>query len=209
MESSSMSTAVETETQCTPEDLLAMPDGKSYELVGGQLVERKMGAESTWVGGRLHSRLDRFCEEHEVGWAFHSECGYQCFPHELGRVRKPDVSFIRYGRLPGGVLPKGWVKIPPDLAVEVVSPNDIADELDEKLADYDKVRIPLIWVIYLGSRTVMVYRVDGSVNRLHEDDELSGESVIPGFRCPVREILPRREPSSDTPSNPNGTNGPG
>ena len=59
-----MSTSVATQTQYTPEDLLAMPDGKSYELVGGQLVERKMGMESSWVGGRLTSRLDRFCEEH-------------------------------------------------------------------------------------------------------------------------------------------------
>ena len=145
-----MSTAVETETQYTPEDLLAMPDSKSYELVDGQLVERKMGIESDWVAGRLHSRLDRFCQEHEVGWALSSESGYQCFPHEPGRVRKPDVSFVRYGRFPGGVLPKGWAKIRPDLAVEVVSPNDNAGELDEKLADYEKVGVPLIWVIQLG-----------------------------------------------------------
>ena len=46
-----MSTAVETKTRYTPEDLLAMPDGKSYELVGGQLMERKTGIESSWVGG--------------------------------------------------------------------------------------------------------------------------------------------------------------
>ena len=38
----------------------------------------------------------------------------------------------------------------------------------------------------------MVYRADGSVGRLREDDDLSGEDVIPGFRCPVREILPPR-----------------
>jgi hypothetical protein len=53
-----MSTALATKTQYTPEDLLATPDGKSYELVGGQLVERNMGLESSWVGGRLHSRLE-------------------------------------------------------------------------------------------------------------------------------------------------------
>ena len=53
-----MSTAVATEAQVTPEDLLAMPDGKSYELVDGQLVKRNMGMESSWIAGRLHSRLD-------------------------------------------------------------------------------------------------------------------------------------------------------
>ena len=77
-----MSTAVATKSHCTPEDLLDMADGKSYELVGGQLVERNMGAESSWMGGRLHARLDRFCEERGLGWAFPADNGYECFPHE-------------------------------------------------------------------------------------------------------------------------------
>jgi Uma2 family endonuclease len=106
--------------------------------------------------------------------------------------------------LPRGELPEGWAKIRPDLAVEVVSPNDLVEELDDKLADYEKAGIPLIWVVYLVSRTVMVYRADGSVTRLHEDDELSGEDVIPGFRCRLRDILPTREPGSAAPSSPNG-----
>jgi hypothetical protein len=53
-----MSTAVATKTQYTPEDLLATPDGKRYKLVGGQLVDRNMGLEFSWVGGRLHSRFE-------------------------------------------------------------------------------------------------------------------------------------------------------
>ena len=67
---------------------------------------------------------------------FAADNGYQCFPHAPGLVRRPDVSFVRYGRLPGGVLPKGWIKIRPDLAVEVVSPNDTVEKLNEKLEDY-------------------------------------------------------------------------
>jgi hypothetical protein len=51
----------------------------------------------------------------------------------------------------------------------------------------------------------MIYRGDGSIHRLHEADELSGEDIIPGFRCPVREILPRHEPSPTIPTDPNGT----
>ena len=119
-----MSTAIATEARYTPEDLLAMPDGKRYELVDGRLVERKMGAESSWVGTRLASRLDRFCEDNNLGIVWAADNGYQCFAHAPGLVRRPDVSFVKKGRLPGDVAPKGWVKIPPDLAVEVVSPND-------------------------------------------------------------------------------------
>src|SRR5262245_26593020 len=191
-----MSTAVATEARrYTPEDLLAMPDGKSYELVNGELVERKMGAESSLVGGRLYWRLAPFCEEHDLGIAWPADNGYQCFPHDPDLVRRPDVSFVRRGRLPGDVAPKGWVKIPPDLAVEVVSPNDRVYALDAKLADYRKVRVPLVWVINPESRTVTVYRIDGSIRLLFEDDELSGEDIIPSFRCPVWAILPPREPA--------------
>ena len=202
-----MSTSVATQTQYTPEDLLAMPDGKSYELVGGQLVERKVGIESSCVAGQVYFQLKQFCQEHRIGWPLVPDSGYQCFPHEPGLVRKPDVSFVKYGRFPGGVLPKGWAKIVPDLVVEVVSPNETAYDLEEKLDDYRKVGVPLVWVINPKSRTVRVHRVDGSISYLHENDELSGEDIIPGFRCPISEILPRREPSTEIQPNPNGSNG--
>jgi Uma2 family endonuclease len=202
-----MSASVATQTQCTPEELLAMPDGKSYELVGGQLVERKMGVESSWVGGRLHSRLDRFCEDHGIGWALLPDTGYQCFPRDPDQVRKPDVSFVPYGRFPGGVLPKGWSKIRPDLAVEVVSPNETVYELDDKLSDYESVGVPLIWVINPKSRTVTIRRSDGTVSYLHENEDLSGEDVIPGFRCSVREIFPQHEELPEERQNPNSPNG--
>jgi Uma2 family endonuclease len=186
----SVAVAVENEVRYTPEDLLSMPDGKNFELVDGRLVEQDMGAESSWIEGRLFSRLLWFCEEPRLGFVWPSSNGYQCFPHDPRRVRRPDVSFIRAGRLPGDELPKGHVRIAPDLAVEVVSPRDLAPELDEKLEDYRKAGVRLVWVVYPESRTVMVYRADGSVSRLHEEDVLSGEDVIPGFRCEVRLLFP-------------------
>jgi Uma2 family endonuclease len=199
-----MSSSVATQTLYTPEDLLAMPDGKSYELVGGQLVERKVGIESSWVAGQVYKQLDGFCESHGLGWALVPDAGFQCFPYEPGLVRKPDVSFVRYGRFPGGVLPKGWARIVPDLVVEVISPNETAYDLEDKLDDYRKVNVPLIWVINPKLRTVKVHRADGTFTYLRDNDELSGEDVVPGFRCPIREILPRREPSPEVPPNTNG-----
>jgi Uma2 family endonuclease len=205
-----MSTAVATEARrYTPEDLLAMPDGKSYELVDGRLVERKMGAESSEIGGNLYFLLRMFCRGHDLGIVWPADNGFQCFPHAPGLVRRPDVSFIRRGRLPGDVSPKGWVKIPPDLAVEVVSPNDLVGELEEKLDDYRKADVPLVWVIYPEQRKARIFRLDGPAVELMEDDELTGEDVIPGFRCPLREILPQRAPAGEPPATPAGPNGPG
>ncbi len=190
-----MSVAVSTEnaTLYTPEDLLAMPDGKNYELVDGRLVERNTGAESSWIGGRMHVRLSNFCDEHQLGYVWPADNSYQCFDHAPRMVRRADVSFIRAGRLAGGELPEGHVRIPPDLAIEVVSPNDLAAELDEKIEDYLRAGVGLIWVIHPESRTASVYRRDGSVSRLHQDEELSGEEVIPGFHCEVRSLFPKSE----------------
>ncbi|MHB1558036.1 MAG: Uma2 family endonuclease [Isosphaeraceae bacterium] len=200
-----MSTSVV--TRYTPEDLLAMPDGKSYELVDGELVERNIGAESSWIGGMLYAILLHYCHTGRLGIVWPADNGYECFPHAPGLVRKPDVSFIRSGRLAGNRLPKGWIKIPPDLAVEVVSPNDTAGGLEEKLEDYRRVHVPLIWVIYPALRMVRVFRHNGPTTDLREDDELSGEDVIPGFRCRLREVLPPPQPAETGPPVPPGPNG--
>jgi Uma2 family endonuclease len=202
-----MSTAVATKTRYTPEDLLDLPDSESYELVRGQLVERNMGIESSWIGSQLIIHLGQFCMEKQLGWVLPPDSGFQCFPHDPRMVRKVDVSFVRKGRFPADVLPKGWARIAPDLAIEVISPNDRAEELEEKLIDYRKAEVPLVWVIYPKSRSVMVYRRDGSISRLFEDDELSGEDVVPGFRCNIREILPPKrgpEEAQPTAAAPNG-----
>jgi Uma2 family endonuclease len=195
-----MSTAIAAEARrYTPEDLLSMPDEKAYELVDGRLVERNMGAESSAVGGNVYFQLREYCRDHDLGITWPADNGYQCFAHAPGRVRRPDVSFIRRGRLPGDVPPQGWVKIPPDLAVEVVSPGDSAEKLEEKLEDYQKAGVPLVWVIYPEARKARVLRRVGPLAELDENGVLSGEDVLPGFRCALREILPRRAQGGENP----------
>jgi Uma2 family endonuclease len=201
-----MAIATENKATYTPEDLLAMPDGENYELVDGQLVERKMGAESSWIGGNLYFALRSHCKDPGVGWVWPADNGYQCFPHAPRLVRRPDVSFIRAGRLPGGQLPKGYVRIPPDLAVEVVSPKDLAYEIEERVDDYLRAGVPLIWVIYPNLETVFIRRSNGTLTQLRQNDELTGEDVIPGFCCRVGSLFPpiaqvdnTRAEAADTP----------
>ena len=203
-----MSTAVPQTRQYTPEDLLAMPDGKNYELVRGRLVERNMGAESSEVGGNLYFHLRLFCSEHGLGIVWPADNGYQCFPHAPGMVRRPDVSFIRHGRLPGNASPDGWVNISPDLAVEVVSPGDSAEKLEEKLDDYRQARVPLVGVIYPKLRKAKILRHGAPPSELEEGDVLSGEDVIPGFQCPLRDVLPRPVPVEEARTSPAEPDGP-
>jgi Uma2 family endonuclease len=174
----------------TPDDLLRMPDGKSYELDNGKLVRRSMGTESSWIGGKLFRMLDRFCERNDSGWVLPSDASYQCFPDAPTRVRKPDVSVIKRGRLPGEQLPKGHCPIAPNLAVEVLSPRDLSSRTNKKILEFLQAGVSRVWIVDPGTHTVRIHRKDGSITELHENDELTGEDVLPGFRCRVRDILP-------------------
>jgi Uma2 family endonuclease len=80
----------------------------------------------------------------------------------------------------------------------------LIEEFEEKLEDFQKVAIPLVWVIYPRRRKAIVYRPGKPPVVLREDDELSGEDVIPGFRCPLREILPPRPMAAEPGDAPNG-----
>ena len=82
--------------------------------------------------------------------------------------------------------------IPPDLVVEVVSPNDLAYEIDEKVQEYLDAGVQLVWVVNPALRTVRIYRADGTISGLHESDELSGENIVPGFHCPIANLFPPR-----------------
>lgn len=176
-----------------PEDLLAMPESKGYELVRGSLVELNVGALSSWIGANLARLLGNFVATQQLGWVWGAETGYQCFPDDPNRVRKPDASFIHKGRLPGGRIPEGFIRIVPDLAVEVISPNDSAYEVDTKIVEYLHAGVRLVWIVNPETRTIRIHRADGTIGWLTESDELSGEDVLPGFRCRVVELFPAAE----------------
>lgn len=147
-----------------------------------------MSSESSYVGGRLFRRIGNHCEAADLGWAFPADAGVQCFPGDPGRVRRPDASFVRRERLADGPG-AGFLRLAPDLVVEVLSPHDLAYEVDQKIVEYLLARVRLVWVVNPGTRQVRVHRLDGSVSVLGADGELSGEDVLPGFRCPVGELF--------------------
>ena len=185
-------TATLTQPDLTPNDLLRMDDDAvAYEFVNGELVEKTMGWESSWIASQLANLLGNECRRHRpsLGWAVAGEASYQCFDDDADKVRRPDASFIARGRLPGGRRPKGHCRVAPDLAVEVVSPHDLYSHLEEKVAEYLDAGVRLVWVIDPPTKTVRVHRADGSTATLHAADSLSGETVIPGFSCRVADLF--------------------
>jgi Uma2 family endonuclease len=174
--------------QYTPEDLLALPDAVRFELVDGKLVERPMGFFSSFVGGRLFFLLTAHCDAHGLGWVLPSDASYQCFPNAPTKVRKPDVSFVDASRLPANQAPQGHAHLPPDLAVEVISPNEIFGDAIRKAGEYLEAGVRLVWLIEPTTRTALVFRQDGS-GAILRGGELSGEDVVRGFRCSLDELF--------------------
>ena len=192
-----MSVLLDRPTIQSADDLLTLPDAGRYELLHGRLVEKDMGAEANWVAARILFLLCLFLDSHPRGYVVGSDASYACFADDPLHAPRPDVSFIRFGRLAEEKLPKGHFKIAPDLVVEVVSPNDGAEEVSEKVADFQSVGVPLIWVVHPGTRRVLIHRLAGDplgrASELTEADTITGENILPGFSSPVSEFfrLPR------------------
>ncbi len=188
----------------TADELLARPDGEQFELVDGELRET-MSLESSWIAMEIGFLIRQYLETHRLGRVFGEAASYRCFPQDPERVRKPDVSFIRHGRLTQAQFEQGHCRIAPDLAVEVVSPNDLHQDLMGRLDDYFSAGVPLIWVVEPSLKLVTVYENAGrSTNMLRADEELTGGSVLPEFRCPVARLFPQPEPVAAPQSVPSG-----
>ena len=177
----------------TPEDLLTMPDGKHYELVDGELVETHMSMESVWIQGQVYEQINQFVKRNRLGMAFTDGLTYRCFAEleaDPDRIRRPDCSFIRAGRTSSDQFIRGHCEIVPDLVVEVVSPKDSYYDIQKRVHEFLTVGCPLVWVINPNSRIATVYQKDGLIVEVDDQNELSGEDVLPGFRCRLADVLP-------------------
>jgi Uma2 family endonuclease len=174
----------------TPEQMLEMPEAKHAELVDGRLQEKTgMSGRSGYVTHIVHFLIEQYLRQHGLRAAvFDDQASYQCFPDKPDQVRKPDVSVI----LPERVVPAIWsrhIRIRPDLAVEVVSPNDSAMQLRGRVSDFLSAGTPLVWTIYPEQAVAVVYRPDDSVTQVRADSHLDGGDVLPGLSIAMAELL--------------------
>jgi hypothetical protein len=102
-------TLATTATHYTPEDLLTLPDYGRFELIDGQLVERKTGARASYVATNLLVRMGSFVRCNNLGLVFQADCGYQIFTEEPGRVRLLTHHSYAVGNCLRTVCPKDTV----------------------------------------------------------------------------------------------------
>jgi Uma2 family endonuclease len=86
-------------------------------------------------------------------------------------------------------MPEGFVEVPPDLVVEVISPSDMQNHAHRKVLYYLDHGVRAVWVVDPATETVMVYRSRQEIRVLAKDDEISAPDVLPGFSCRVGEFF--------------------
>ncbi len=178
-----------TTREITDADLLRLPkDGRKHELVDGEIRVSPAGLRHEAIVARLIVQLGGFVMARGLGQVFGSSAGFRL---PSGNVRSPDVSFVAADRLPGDKVPEGFGELAPDLAVEVLSPTDDARAALDKVGEYLKSGVRLVWVIDPQTRRAAAYRSLTSVREIDAQDELDGEDVIKGFRCSLADLLDR------------------
>ena len=116
--------------------------------------------------------------------SFGAETGFQ-IATDPDTVRAPDVAFVRRERIPSTGLPKAFWPGAPDLAVEVVSPGDTVEEVDEKVADWLDAGTEAVWMVKPKTQDRHGVQRPSVLAVLTADDEIDGGELLPGFRCRV------------------------
>jgi len=163
------------------------PD-KDYEVVDGQPEEKAMaGARHGRVVMRLGARLEMHVEQHGLGDIYSPDTTFQIGRNE----RLPDLAFVSAARIPDSGEPEGIWPMAPDLAIEVISPNDLWERVQSKVQEYFAAGVRQVWLVSWQQRTVSIYDSSTHVTILTEDDTLTSEALLPGFRCRVSDIFQR------------------
>ncbi len=174
----------------TDEAFMALPDdGQHYEIVNGELIDMgNSGALHGYICSLLLSALMSYVLPKKLGVILDSSTAFKM---KNGNKRSPDISFFAKERLQGMTeLPSGFLEGAPDLAVEVLSPGNTVEEIDEKIAEYFENCARLVWVISPIQHYILVYRCAQEPDRLLKSvDFLDGEDVVPGFTLPVADLF--------------------
>ncbi len=176
-------------TRITVDEFEATCGDEHVELVDGVIVP--MPPASDWptsVTATITILLGMHVRPRNLGRVYSAEAGFVLFPHRQ-TVRVPDVSFVRAERMPQGEARWHFPRLAPDLAVEVLSPTDRAQDMQAKVAMYQEAGVPLIWVVDPQAQTVTVLALGQAPQVLTVTDTLDGGAVLPEFRVAVSEIF--------------------
>ena len=171
-------------------------DERSFELVRGEVIELSRPRVPHGVlcnnTGRI---LGNYAFARRKGYVAGNDTGV-ILERDPDTVRGPDLAYYE-GAKSFADLPAKWAVTPPRLAVEILSPNDRADQIISKLTDYLNNGVELVWIIDPGLRTVTVYTRENGPRVFNEDEVLTGGEVLPDFECKVADFFAMPEENEE------------
>jgi Uma2 family endonuclease len=172
----------------TAEQLLEAPGLGRCELLGGELVMMSpAGFEHGRIVNRLSVRLGTFVESQALGVVTGAETGFH-IAENPDTVRAPDVAWVHTRRVPSTPT-RGFFRGAPDLAAEVLSPDDRASEVQAKVQQWLDAGCQSVWVVDPLTRSVTTYHRGGTIAILRSTDTLTEEALLPGFSVSVAEVF--------------------
>jgi Uma2 family endonuclease len=179
-------TAKEVNTEMARATSLDLHPDKEYEIVAGQPEEKTMGgARHSGIGTRLIARLVSHVEAHQLGGVYGPDATFQIGENQ----RIPDVAFVAAARFPAAGEPEGIWPMPPDLAVEIISPYDLYERVISKVEEYFASGVRQVWLISSEHRTITIYASPTRTTILTEADDLVSEELLAGFRCRIADLF--------------------
>lgn len=174
----------------TLDEFLAMPETEpASEFICGEVVQKPMPSlDHGRIALRIGARLDEYLSRTNAGWAVvesrHSE-------RAESRVYLPDVTVVLKDRIPldKQTRRRGPLELVPDIAIEILSPDDRPSRFVEKVTFYLRNNTPLVWVIDLDERTLDAYRPGLPSTRHTVGDIISAAPVLPDFTLDVGELF--------------------
>jgi Uma2 family endonuclease len=173
-------------------EILSEPEGL-YEVIDGRVVQKPMGAYECWLAAWICKLFDRFLDNTPLGRAV-PEMIFDLRP-TVDRERRPDVAFVsfeRWARRRQIPDTPSWA-VAPDLVIEILSRSNTADEVTEKLGEYFRVGVRLVWVVYPRQCMIYAYTSPKELRILTVGDVLDAGDVLPGFSIPVQTIFEQTE----------------
>lgn len=156
------------------------------ELVRGELHSMiPAGDEHGRITVRLTHAVAGFVMARDLGVLHGAETGF-VLARDPDTVRAPDLAFTRAER--ATAPSREFVPVAPDLAVEVLSPDDRPGYVREKVAEWLEAGTQVVWVVDPRTRSVTVHETGGA-SAYGEQDRLPGGTLLPGLALPVRDLF--------------------
>jgi Uma2 family endonuclease len=154
-----------------------------FELINGEVIEAVSNGKSSELASHINILLGGFVYQNKLGFTTGADGGYQ-----IGNQRYiPDCAFVSKHKQ-AKPTSEAYNSLPPDLAVEVLSPSNTPDEIAIKVDNYLRAGV-VVWVVNPDAQRVTVHRPDAPPKTYGIDETLDGSGVLPGFTLAVRDIF--------------------